>query len=430
MIEPTAKLNDGVQEVFATSDGENFFGYYDKSPFDATDRYLLSHRVHFPSQRTIHPDDTAEIVIWDTRTGSANVLAETHAFNWQQGSHLQWLGPDFSSRIIYNDFRENCYVSVIRDIESDNERVLMHPIYTVSPNGKWAICVNYDRLFWCRPGYRYEQGGDDRFNCPLHSEDGLTLLNLDTGDGSLIISTKQMTAYKPASSMQGATHYLEHALFSPNGKRFMFMHRWLTGDGGLMTRVFTASRDGSEIRLVSDAGDVSHYAWRSNYELLLFGSMTPGLNRIRRSKWLSAALIKPLRPLFKALVRPGHRFEKRLLKSHYHLINVTTGQIQSVGRDIIWLDGHPSFHPTNQDLFCSDSYQNTQGYRELFLYDIAHRHRTEIGSFFSPAESNDKKWRCDLHPRFNRSGDAICIDSLHAGTRQLYINTLPKKNTD
>ncbi|MBC7289368.1 MAG: hypothetical protein H5T86_15270, partial [Armatimonadetes bacterium] len=43
-----------------------------------------------------------------------------------------------------------------------------------------------------------------------------------------------------------------------------------------------------------------------------------------------------------------------------------------------------------------------------------------IGRFFSPPELSGEI-RCDLHPRWNRAGDKVCIDSAHTGVRQMYV---------
>ena len=52
------------------------------------------------------------------------VLVKTHTWNVQQGCMAQWLGLDFSSRIIFNDLRDGKYCSVILDVKSGEERVL------------------------------------------------------------------------------------------------------------------------------------------------------------------------------------------------------------------------------------------------------------------------------------------------------------------
>ena len=45
--------------------------------------------------------------------------------------------------------------------------------------------------------------------------------------------------------------------------------------------------------------------------------------------------------------------------------------------------------------------------------------RADLGAFHAPPEF-DGPLRVDLHPRWNRDGTALCIDSVHEGTRQMY----------
>ena len=44
----------------------------------------------------------------------------------------------------------------------------------------------------------------------------------------------------------------------------------------------------------------------------------------------------------------------------------------------------------------------------------------DIGRFFAPREL-DGEIRCDLHPRWSRDGTQVCLDSVHEGTRQMYV---------
>ena len=84
---------------------EYFFGYYDKSPWDVSDRYILCLRAK-NTYSSVAPKEPAEIILFDTHdNNSYRVLGKTHTWNVQQGCMLQWLGPDYKERIIYNDFR-------------------------------------------------------------------------------------------------------------------------------------------------------------------------------------------------------------------------------------------------------------------------------------------------------------------------------------
>ena len=102
--------------IFQThSPGHHFFGYYDKSPIDARGERLLSQAANFDYKRMPRADDVIDIGYWNLQTGDYTRLAETRAYNWQQGSQLQWLGPDFDRKIIFNDRNESGLVSRIVD---------------------------------------------------------------------------------------------------------------------------------------------------------------------------------------------------------------------------------------------------------------------------------------------------------------------------
>jgi Tol biopolymer transport system component len=46
--------------------------------------------------------------------------------------------------------------------------------------------------------------------------------------------------------------------------------------------------------------------------------------------------------------------------------------------------------------------------------------RVDIGRFYAPKEL-DGEIRCDLHPRWTRDGKTVSIDSVHEGSRQVYV---------
>ena len=71
----------------------HFFGYYDKCPWDATGRYVPALEAGFSDRPPGHGDNAA--------VGMVD-LAETVAWNWQQGAMLQWLPADAERLTIYN----------------------------------------------------------------------------------------------------------------------------------------------------------------------------------------------------------------------------------------------------------------------------------------------------------------------------------------
>jgi len=53
--------------------------------------------------------------------------------------------------------------------------------------------------------------------------------------------------------MKDAKHYFIHLLASPHSARFILLHRWI-GPQGTGTRMFTASLDGTDVRLIDANG--------------------------------------------------------------------------------------------------------------------------------------------------------------------------------
>jgi len=110
---------------------------------------------------------------------------------------------------------------------------------------------------------------------------------------------------------------------------------------------------------------------------------------------------------------------------HYYLYLDLTDVAHPVGAGHLTKDGHCS-HPPGpvRERFLSDTYPGADDCRELFLYDPDSGSRTDLGRFYGPTPE-DPEVRCDLHPRWSRDGRQVCIDSLHEGTRQVYVLDLP-----
>ena len=74
----------------------------------------------------------------------------------------------------------------------------------------------------------------------------------------------------------------------------------------------------------------------------------------------------------------------------------------------------------------SDTYPDDEtNERILFLYNMESGLRYDIGSFYANPNLG-KINRCDLHPRWDKSGTKVCIDSVHENERQMYIIDVSK----
>ncbi|HID05742.1 MAG TPA: hypothetical protein EYP10_01195 [Armatimonadetes bacterium] len=360
----------------------HFFGYYDKSPWDATGKYMLALEVDFIDHPPT-PDDAVTVGIIDLEANCKfEPLAQTFAWCWQQGTMLQWLPSEPDRKIIFNVREGDRFASVIMDIHTGNKRILPRPIYALSPDGKWALSINFARLQITRPGYGYV-GLPDPWHNDMHpAEDGIYLMHMDTGKTELIISLAQIANFNREPRMDGVKHWFNHLLFNPDSTRFIFLHRWHREGGGLFTRMFTADYDGKNIYCLADHDMVSHFDWRDSNHILAWA-------RIHR------------------------------IGDFYYLFTDRSRHYEIVGKDVLTCDGHCSYSPDGRWIL-TDTYPDEEHKRTLILYNPENNHRIDIGRFYSPPELSGEI-RCDLHPRWNRDGTQVCIDSAHEGHRQMYV---------
>ncbi|MGY4706901.1 hypothetical protein ACVNPS_03985 [Candidatus Bipolaricaulota sp. J31] len=411
-----AKIREGV--IFrAVTKGpkQHFFGYYDKSPWDGTGKWLLALETDLGA-RLPGPKDVAIIGVVDASgKGEFEPLTDTRAWNWQQGAMAQWLPPDFERYIIYNDRDGVRLVAYIYEIQTGQKTQLPFPIYAVSPDGRYALGINFARLHRLRRGYGYAGVNDPWASDPAPKEDGIYLINIDKGFADKLLSLAEIANFqRPKGFVQGE-HWIEHLSFSPDGRRFAFLHRFSLPGGGFYTRLITSDLTGKDICLLSE-GSVSHYSWRNSREILAWVRKPRPVNRLQAFRW-TWPLLKWARYFTRRC--PSGWVRQTIIGDTYILFTDCSGEYETVGEGVLKEDGHCSFSPDEQWLL-TDTYPDSDGYRALLLYNMSTKQCKKVAEFFSPPELSGAI-RCDLHPRWNRRGQFICIDSAHEGSRQIYI---------
>ncbi len=396
----------------------HFFGYYDKSPWDATGRYVLGLETTF-MDRPPTPKDRAVIGLIDkAEENTWRPIARTVAWNWQQGAMLQWLPSEPDRLIVYNDRREDRFVSVVRNIFADEERVLPRPVYALSPAGGYALSTNFARIADTRPGYGYVGLEDPGRENPHPADDGIFWMDLETGEHRLIISYAQAANFRSKPSMNGAKHWFNHIQVNTDGSRFAFLHRWCPWGQTRPweTRLLTADPDGSGLYSLADDGMVSHYDWRDPTHILAWArqeARPPSTGPLGIRNDLPSG--EPAKSQDRLCLDRFFLFTDRSKTSP------TGGSEQrgTVGEGVLTTDGHCSYSPERQWIL-TDTYPDEERMRTLILYRPEDDRRVDIGRFFAPKEL-DGEIRCDLHPRWSRDGHAVCFDSVHEGARQMYV---------
>ena len=363
----------------------HFFGYFDKFPWDKSGRYLLAQELEFTARQP-EPGEKAQLGMIDLQENNRFIpLAESDAWCWQQGGMFQWLN-DAETEVIYNDREGDHFVSRILDVRSGRSRTLCRPVYCLSPDGKWALSLNFSRLDRERPGYGYPGAYDKNESVKIPDDEGIWLMDLKNNTCRLIISIAQITDMFYRSDMEDTPGWFNHMLFSPDSRRIAFFHRWRLkkedgSPGWHLTHMFTANIDGSDIWPLNLELMSSHYTWTDADHIINFSN------------------------------RYSHKWQ-------YYLYTDRSHECRIIGKDVFPGDGHCSYSPDGKWML-TDSYPCEDSCRKLFLHELSSGRTLEIGSFFSDM-SYPIPTRCDLHPNWSRDGRTVCIDSIHEGSRQMY----------
>ncbi len=417
----TIVLAPFARVAFATpSTNSHFFGYFNQSPVNADGHYLLAHCVGFDG-REITAADHATVGFFDLRDNTWREMGKTRAFNWQQGAMLQWLGPDFQSQVIFNDQEGDHFVARIVDAVSGNVRTLPHAIYAVHPSGRRALGVRFERHYFCR-AYHYEGLRDERWNVPVHPDDGILDIDLETGAARMLLRTADIAGFEPSPAMAGSAHWLEHLVWNPSGSRFGFLHRYGTG-ANYSTRLFTSDGEGGNLYCLPGHAEYSytHMGWRDDSTFVIYAL------RQRQLAGIYTGLQESTHPL-KALAVHIYRTLRKLvprritvqciIESGYALVQDRVGRQRLLTTGELWRDGHPSWSRDGRFML-TDTYADDQNQRRLLIYDAVRDKLHEVGRFLSPF--NACGYRCDLHPRFSRDDRQIVIDTAHTGRHQMLV---------
>lgn len=388
-----ARAGDAEQlpPVRAITCGPKFHwrGYYDKFPFNPTNKLVLANEVDFEG-RSPTADDSIRVGMVDLADGDKwHELGSTHAWNWQQGCMLQWV-PDSQSEVIWNDREGDRFVCHILDVKSGKKRTLPNPFYAISPDGRWAIAPDFRRLNDTRPGYGYAGIVDPNRDTLAPDSSGIWKMDLKTGKQELLFSFADATKIPyPGGFSNGAKHWFNHLLVNQDGSRFLFLHRW-RGDKegkGWSTRMITMDPDGKNPFVLIPNGKCSHFVWRD-------------------PKHVSAYAGHPQTNEWRFIT-----YEDR------------TSKFEVIGDGILNAggDGHNTFIPgTNNEWVLNDTYPDKDRNQNPHLFHIPTKRRVALGHFHSPKEYTGE-WRCDTHPSASRDGKLVSIDSPHNGGRQVYL---------
>jgi len=373
------KSYNKIDRVYIGDNLESFGGYYDKYPQNNCGLVLCHISDHDTSKR---PESRYSIYVSviDLKSNTLIWKNNTRAYNWQQGARLQWLN---NSLFAFNDFdiQKMKFITRIIDIDGFKEISSYNRPLQDSYKDEYFLSINYKRLFTLQPEYGYDNLGKmNKKELKELNNDGIWKVDYKTKREELLINFEKIVQLEYKDLYFNSNHYINHVMISPDGKNFIFIHRFLK-KGKRYDRLICVDSESAEMKVLSDNEMVSHCCWINNNEIIGY-------------------------------LRGDNKIEG------YWIINVYKNE-----KDIIKLfggntygDGHPS---TDGEKVISDSYPDKGRNQQLWYFNIDNGENKEIGSFYH----GFKYWgisRCDLHPRTFKEKEFIFFDSVFDGNRQMY----------
>lgn len=368
----------------------HWFGYYDKLQFDPTGRYVLGMQVHF-EHRSPKAEDVIRIGVIDLKDKDRwSEIGLSGAWGWQQGCMLQWV-PGSKTHVLWNDRAGKGFVCRVYDTATKKTRTVPHAVYTLAPDGKSALSVDFRRLNDVRPGYGYAGLADPHKDELTPKQSGVWGVDLPTGKAKLLVSIADAAKFgEVPDDAKGAKHWFNHLLYNPDGSRFVFLHRWRPKGvkNAFRTRMLTADAEGKNLHVVDPSGHTSHFIWRDGNRLLAW-----------------------TRPTGKA--------------AGFYLFTDRSKEVEAVGKGMMRENGHCSYLPGGAWIL-NDTYPDRDRLQHAYLFNVKSGKKVPLGSFRSPREYTGE-WRCDTHPRFSPDGRSVVIDSPHGGKgRQMWLIDVSK----
>ena len=184
------KISKWLRPIYKTNNQySNWFGYYTFDTLDTEHKKMLCNRASFDGCE-LSKGMEIELGYYDTGNNSWHHIGVSDSFNWQQGAMLQWI-PNDRNRVIYNCSKNGKIISRIHNIGTGESCDLKFPIYDLSPDGKFALCLNYERSYFCR-AYHYQSVVNKDYDVPIAEDDGIFRLDIETDNLSRILSIQEI----------------------------------------------------------------------------------------------------------------------------------------------------------------------------------------------------------------------------------------------
>jgi len=396
-------------------DYDHSVGFHDVRPFNKSNNDLvLLHRYPIKNLGFKGRDTKIDICIWDIDKSKIEKIDETDIWSWEQGSRLQWIDEN---EFIYNKSINNKPSSIIYNINNANKKNLDTCIYSINKNGI-ILSINYSRIWklWKSYGYKDLTSLNIDINKNKPDDDGIFLSDLNNNK-KLILSIKDAVDLCGLNNIN-KRFFLCHPSFNPTGNKFLSLLRFFNDSGALISYLICTDIVKKSNSILARE-KVSHFEWISDDEIIVWcRNLNKRIVNLRNNSFLEKKIFPAIR---KIINFSSINFKNKILSNAYHLIDVNNpSKLVKLNNDLLNQDGHPQISP-DKKFIITDTYTNNEGYMKLLLLDRINNKVYIIGEFKLAKYLSENNLKYDLHPRWDNTGNLICIDSSHMGSRQSFI---------
>jgi len=264
------------------------------SPFSPSGRYLGLTRLPREDRPPL-PGESAEIVLVDLTTGEQKVIAETIGWDTQLGAQVQWGASD--KDLFFNDVDPDTWIpfGIRMDPLTGTKQNLDGPVYSISPDGKWAASTSLRRIGATQAGYGVVVPKEHvPVNKGLVDDDGVYVTNTQTGASQMVASYQRIVdeaipkidvnRYGPGD------FYGFHVKWNAQSERIMLVLRYMPyNDKQRKPMLITMTRSGEDIRVAIPASEWAdkggnHPNWHPDGEHVIMNLDIEGLD-VDREDW-------------------------------------------------------------------------------------------------------------------------------------------------
>lgn len=386
------ECGDHTEQIYSQSGAEVFFGYHDRTPFSSDNAYLIAHVYRGQPTKIAPSRDELEIGVFQLDPSEGNsrfrVIDRTRLWSWQQASLATWNPGQSGTQLLYNAFGARGPETVLFDVVQNTQvQRWPHPYYAISPDGRYALGIAFDRLAQFRDGYGFPvllQDGGRHSDSGMH--DGMDLTELSTSSVTRLLDVGECAKVKNLSVTTAL--YFNHAGFSPDGRiASVFLISESSGKREIWMW-FVDLISGKKTSL-NHGRLISHYCWIEDHVVLL-------TNRDDHLVWRYST--------YDVRSEMWEDLETGFARDGHPMFNRSSGRIVT--------DAVPD-HRRDQQVFVSDNLLGSSC--QLASYHAPHAFRGSL--------------RCDLHPRFSPDGTLISVDRVHKGRRVVSVIDLAPFST-